>query len=213
MFFRKILLIVLIAQILVISALAQENGGVKGKIRNLQGGVLADVKVTARQNDKDIKSTTTDKKGEFLINGLKAGKYSFVFSKTGFVEGSLNNVEVGKNKIRDLGNKLALDVDQGTLVIIEGSVFNEDGRSIYGAIIDIAKVYENGSTKKLKTISSSESGQFTFRFTEGAATYRVTASAKGKSVTKDVTVDIAAIYRLALTLELGKEKDKENKEN
>lgn len=213
MLFKKIFLFISIVLVLSISAFAQENGGVKGKIRNLQGGVLTDVKVTAKQDDKNIKTTTTDKKGEFIISGLKAGKYSFVFTKTGFVEGSLNNVEVKKDKIRDLGNKLALDVDQGTLVIIEGSVFNEDGRSIYGAIIDIARVYENGSIKRLKTSSSSDSGQFTFRFTEGAATYRITASAKGKSVSKDVTVDSAAIYRVALTLNLGKEKEKENQDN
>lgn len=202
---KKVFLIILL---LSISAFAQENGGVKGRIRNLQGGVLADVKVTVKQDEKELKTTSTDKKGEFLINGLKAGKYSFVFTKTGFVQGTLNNVEVKKNKIRDLGDKLALDIDQGTLVIIEGSVFNEDGRSIYGAIIDIAIVNQDGSLKKLKTISSSESGQFTFRFKEGnTMTFRITASARGKSATKDVTVDMAAVYRLALTLNLREEKD------
>lgn len=204
---KKILLIILSALVLSISTFAQENGGVKGRIRNLQGNSIAEVKVVVRQDDKDIRTTSTDKKGEFLVNGLKAGKYSFVFTKSGFVQGTLNNVEVKKNKIRDLGDKLALDIDQGTLVIIEGSVFNEEGRSIYGAIIDIARVYENGSIKKLKTISSSESGQFTFRFTEGTANFRITASAKGKSVTKDIRVDSAAIYRLALILNLKEEKE------
>ncbi|MEK7725370.1 MAG: carboxypeptidase-like regulatory domain-containing protein [Acidobacteriota bacterium] len=168
---KKIFLIILIALISSLSALAQESGGVKGRIRSMQGSILTDVKVTLNQDDKNIKTTNTDKRGEFQFNGLKAGKYSFTFTKSGFVQGTLNNVEIKKNKIRDLGDKLALDIDQGTLVIIEGSVFNEDGRSIYGAIIDIARVYENGSTKKLKTISSSESGQFTFRFTEGTATF------------------------------------------
>jgi hypothetical protein len=205
---QKIFLIILFALTLSIAAFAQENGGVKGKIRNLQGGVLADVKVTIKQDDKDIKTTTTDKKGEFRIEGLKAGKYSFIFVKTGFVQGTINNVEVRKNKIRDLGDKLALDIDEGTLVIIEGSVFNQEGRSLYGAIIDIARVHQDGTTKKLKTISSSESGQFTFRFKEGnTETFRITASAKGKSVSKNITVDNAAIYRLALTLDLKEEKD------
>lgn len=204
---KKISFIISIALILSISVFAQEKGGVKGRIRNMQGNILADVKVAVKQDDKDILTTSTDKRGEFQINGLKAGKYSFVFTKTGFVQGTLNNVDIKKDKIRDLGDKLALDIDQGTLVIIEGSVFNEDGRSIYGALIDIASINSDGSTKKIKTISSSESGQFTFRFREGSNTFRITAAAKGKSVSKDITVDSAAIYRLALTLSLKEEKD------
>lgn len=204
---KNLFLIVLFTLISAFSSLAQENGGVKGRIRNMQGGVLTDVKITVRQDDKDIKTSTTDKRGEFLIDGLKPGKYSFTFVKTGFAQGSLNNVEIKKNKVRDLGDKLALDIDQGSLVIIEGSVFNEDGYSIDGAVIDIARVNGDGSVKKIKTVSSSESGRFTFRFSQGTMTFRITASAKGKSVSKDITVDSAAIYRLALTLQLKQEKD------
>lgn len=202
---KKISFIVFLSFLLSVAVFAQENGGVKGRIRSMQGNALADVNITVKQDDKDIRTATTNKKGEFLVSNLKEGRYSFIFTKTGFVQGTLNNVEVKKNKVRDIGDKLALDIDQGTLVIIEGSVFNEDGRSIYGAVIDIARVYQDGSLKKLKTVSSSESGQFTFRFTEGIATYRITASANGKSVSKDVSVDSAAIYRLALTLDLKKE--------
>ena len=204
---QKIFFVFSIAAILSVSGLAQEIGGVKGRIRTLQGGVLSEVKVTALQDDKEIKTTVTDKKGEFVMDKLKAGKYSFNFSKQGFTTGTVNNVQIGKNKIRDLGDKLALDVDEGTLVIIKGSVFNETGRSIYGAIVDIARVFDDGTVKKMKSSYSSESGEFTFRFTEGTATFRVTASAKGKTVSKDITVDSAAIYRLALTLNLEEKRD------
>ena len=204
---QKIFFVFSIAAILSVSGLAQEIGGVKGRIRNLQGGVLSEVKVTALQDDKEIKTTVTDKKGEFVMDKLKAGKYSFNFSKQGFTTGTVNNVQIGKNKIRDLGDKLALDVDEGTLVIIKGSVFNETGRSIYGAIVDIARVFDDGTVKKMKSSYSSESGEFTFRFTECTATFRVTASAKGKTVSKDITVDSAAIYRLALTLNLEEKRD------
>jgi hypothetical protein len=203
---KKLILVFSFALICSLSAMAQEMGGVKGKIRNLQGGVLSEVKVTAQQDGKDVKSTSTNKNGEFVLDRLKAGKYSLTFSKRGFTTGTINNVEVGKNKIRDLGGKLALDIDEGMLVIIRGTVFDQNGYSIYGAIVDIARVQNEGSVKKLKSSQSSESGEFSFRFTEGAATYRITASAKGKSVSKDVSVDSAAIYRLALTLDLGQEK-------
>ena len=207
-FIKNVLFLLSIAVVVSLPAKAQETGGVKGKIRNLQGESLSGVRVEVQQNEKHIATSSTNGRGEFLINRLKAGKYTFVFSKRGFATGTINNVEIGKNKVRDLGDKLALDVDEGMLVIIRGSVFTESGHSIYGAIVDISLVQSNGSLKKLKTSYTSESGEFGFRFPEGEATFRVTASAKGKTVSKDITVDSAAIYRLALTIDLSENKDK-----
>lgn len=192
------------------SVVGQDIGGVKGKVRTPQGNTLAEVKVTARQDEKDVKSTVTNKNGEFVLDGLKTGKYSFNFYKSGFSSGTVNNVEVGKNKIRDLGSRLVLDIDEGTLVMIKGSVFDQDGRSIFGAKVEIARVLSDGSIKRLGSKYSTQSGEFTFRFSEANAIYRVTASLKGKTATKDVTVDNAAIYRLALTLDLSDAKPNDN---
>lgn len=206
-FLSKITLLVSVFSLFGFSVVGQAIGGVKGKVRTPRGNTLAEVKVTAQQDDKDVKSTITNKNGEFVLDGLKAGKYSFTFYKSGFSSGTINNVEVGKNKIRDLGNRLVLDVDEGTLVLIKGSVFDQEGRSIYGAKVNIAQVLGDGSVKKLDSKYSGESGDFTFRFSEGTATYRVTAALKGKTATKEITVDNAAIYRLALTLSLEKVND------
>ncbi|HRH44776.1 MAG TPA: carboxypeptidase regulatory-like domain-containing protein [Pyrinomonadaceae bacterium] len=205
--------IILVLAVFSVSALAQEIGGVKGTVRTPRGAAIPEVSITVRQNEQDVKTVMTNKNGDFVIDKLKAGKYSFVFSKDGFTSGSLNNVEVGKNKIRDLGSRLVLDVDEGNLVIVRGAVFNQDGRSIFGAKIEIAKVLENGAVKKLDSKYSSQSGEFVFRFNKGAATFRITASVDGKSATKDVTVDEAAIYRTALTLNLEKDKDKNDNDN
>lgn len=199
--------IILVLAFFSISALAQEIGGVKGTVRTPRGAAIPEVIITVRQNEQDVKTITTNKNGDFVIDKLKAGKYSFIFSKDGFTSGTINNVEVGKNKIRELGSRLVLDVDEGNLVIVRGAVFNQDGRSIYGATIEIAKVLADGSVKKINSSYSSQSGEFVFRFTKGAATFRITASLKGKSASKDVTVEEAAIYRTALTLNLEKEEN------
>ncbi len=213
-FLKYTVLFMSVLAFLSVSAGAQEIGGVKGKVRNSRGIGLAEVAVTARQNERDIKTTTTDNNGEFVIDGLRSGKYTFIFNKNGFTSGTINNVEVGKNKIRDLGTKLFLDIDDGTLVVIKGSVFDSEGRSIYGAKIEIARVLGDGTVKKINSSYSSQDGEFTFRFSKGTATFRITAFAKGKSASKDVTVDEAAIYRTAITLNLEKEKDKnQNSEN
>ena len=196
---------------------AQDTGGVKGKVRTTKGEGIASATIIARQQGEDIKTATSDAKGNFVLEGLKAGNYNLVFSKSGYSSGVLYNVEVKKKRIGDLGERLVLTVDQGTQVIIKGTVFDEAGRSVAGAKVEIEKISSDGSVTKIKSIYSSlgsdpgvrggdgnARGEFTFRFPEGAAKYRVTATAKNASASKEIEVDSAAIYRLALTLNLSK---------
>ena len=185
-------------------AFAQETGGLKGKVRATNGDGISGATVTARQNGKDIKSVTSDGKGNFELVNIKTGVYNITFDKSGYSSGVLYNVEVKKNKYSDLGDRLILTVDQGTLVIVKGSVFDQNGRSVGGAKVAIEKILSDGSTKKIGSGNASYSGEFTFRFPEGASKYRVIASAKGVEESKEISVDNAAIYRLAITLKLDK---------
>ncbi len=205
-FFKPISLLLVVFVFSLTAAFAQESGGVKGRVRTAKGDGIASAIVTARQNGADLKSVTADAKGNFVLDGLKAGNYNLVFSKSGYSSGVLYNVEVKKNKIGDLGERLILTVDQGTQVIIKGSVFAPDGRSVGGAEIKIERVSSDGSTKKVGSSVASYSGEFTFRFPESAAIYRVTASAKGATASKEIEVNSAAIYRLAITLDYKSEK-------
>lgn len=189
---------------------AQETGGVKGKVRTTKGEGIAGVSITARQNSEDVKSATSDTKGNFELVGLKAGLYNIVFSKNGYSSGLIYNVEVKQKKTNNLGDRLILMVDQGTQVIIKGTVFDQDGRSVAGAKVEIEKILSDGSTRKIGSGFTSYGGEptargeFTFKFNEGAAKFRVTASANGISSSKEVEVSNAAIYRLAITLSLNK---------
>lgn len=181
-----------------------QSGGAKGKVRNSRGDGLSGATVTARIDGDDIKSVKTDAKGNFELNGLKSGTYNFVFEKSGFSTGVKYNVEIKGDKQVNLGDRLVLTVDKGTQVIINGSVYNQAGFGIYGAKIEIERILEDGKTKKVASGYSAEFGEFNFRFSEGAARFRVTASAKGVSASKEVTVDSPAVYRLAITLILEK---------
>ena len=70
------------------------------------------------------------RKANFVMDGLESGIYNFAFSKDGYGSGILYNVEVKKNKItRASANRLILATDQGTQVLVKGSVFNQDGVS------------------------------------------------------------------------------------
>jgi hypothetical protein len=197
---------VLIAAFSSAAAFAQDTGGIKGKVRTTRGDGISGVTITARQNGEDVKTVTSDNGGKFLLSNLKTGIYNIVFTKNGYSSGLKYNVEIRKGKVGDLGDRLILTVDQGTQVIIKGSVFNEDGRSVSGAEVKIERISGNRSVQKIGSIYTNVSGEFTFRQPEGAAKFRVTASAKGASASKEVEVSGAAIYRLAINLEIRNEK-------
>lgn len=189
-------------------AFAQSTGGIKGKVRDTKGDGIGSVTITVRQKGEDLKSVKSDAKGNFVMEGLKTGLYNVVFEREGYGSGVLYNVEVRKNKTGDLGERLVMRVDQGTLVIINGSVFNQFGGSVYGAEVKIERI-SGGSNKKVGESFTSQSGEFMFRFPEKADRFRVTASAKGASVSKEIEVGGAAVYRLSLILEIPV-KQKEN---
>ena len=195
-------LLLLTANCFLLSVYAQSTGGVKGKVRTPNGDGIANATVTARQDGEDLKSVRSDKDGNFTVEGLKEGRYNLVFEADGYSSGVLYNIEIRKNKTGNLKERLILRVDEGTQVILRGSVFSPDGRSIYGAKIEVEQISENGKTRKVGSGYTSQSGEFVFRFPEGTAKLRVTASAKGKESAKEIEVDTAAIYRLALTLDL-----------
>lgn len=191
----------MVCALALLTASAQDStGGAKGKVRDGRDNPLAGVTVTARMAGKDVQKAKTDAKGNFQIGGLKSGSYNFVFERAGYTGGVKYDVEIVAGETRDLGDKLIMTVDSGSLVLIRGSVFQEDGRSFANAKIDMFRVLADGSLKKLGTAATNYSGDFGFRQPAGEARLRFTASADGMSASKDLEVSSAGIYRLAITL-------------
>lgn len=188
-------------------AAAQCRDCIVGKVKNEKGKSMEAVTVTVRQDGKDLKSVETDSKGKFQLTDLAPGLYNLVFEKAGYSTGILKNVEVRRDKRNNLDDRLVMKVDRGTLVIVEASVFNQNGFSLQGAKVVIEEVLSDGTTKKLDSGYSSRDGDIIFRFPEKATTYRVTASVKGLSAAKDVEVNEAAIYRTSITLDLSRDRD------
>ncbi len=185
-----------------LTAKAQETGGVKGKVRSSNDSPIAGATITARQNGVDKKSVRSGGKGEFVLDGLTPGVYNFVFDASGYATGVKFNVNVKKGKITDLGDNLRLTVDQGTMVIVRGSVFFKDGRSVPGARVEYARVRSDGSLQKIGETVASYDGEFGFRQREGAAKLRITVRYKDAVATKDLDVDSAQIYRIAISLDV-----------
>jgi Carboxypeptidase regulatory-like domain len=188
--------------ILSFACLAQDKttGAIKGKVR-VEKGSPAGVSVILRQGEREVTRATTDKHGEFLIAHVAPGVYAVTLRKPGLSIGTVEPVEVKAGKTRALGDHLVLSVDEGSIAFIRGSVFTEDGRSVPGARVELARIVDEKSTQKLDSRVTGETGEFVFRLPPDTAKYRVTLKANGAEPTfKDVEVDSAAVFRIALTL-------------
>lgn len=172
--------------------------GVKGKVRDIDGGAINGATIEARQEGKVIRTATSDAKGQFVIN-LEPGVYNIAFDAVGYSTGVLYRVEVKRNNIRDLGGNLRMTRDRGTLVLVRGIVFDKNNLSVPGAVVDLYQV-SGSSEKKLGTVYTNESGDFAFRGFRGSGTYRVKASYSGTSAAKDIEIDQPQVYRTAINI-------------
>jgi hypothetical protein len=176
-----------------------EGGGLKGRVR-VAAGTSAGVSVTLRQNEREVAQTVTNSKGEFELRGIAPGLYGLTFRKAGLSTGRMEGVEVRAGKVRTL-DKLFMTIDEGSIAHLRGSVFDERGLSLGNVEIELALILPDGSLKKLEERVASGLGNFAFQLSPEPARYRVTAKAEGRqTATQDVTIDSAAIFRVALTL-------------
>ena len=199
---KRLISAVIATLLLAVVSMAQDRstGGIKGKVR-VEAGAPAGVTVVVRQDQREINRVTTDKSGSFLVQRLPAGKYGLTFRKPGLSVGTIENVEVKPGKTRSLGDRLILTIDEGSLAFIRGSVFNSEGRSVPGAKVELAKIQDDGSTKKIDGRITNETGSFSFRLTPDPAKFRITVkSGNAEPVSEDVEIDGAAVYRVALSL-------------
>ena len=203
--FKKSLFV--IAMMLVVpSVLMAQNkqdkslGAIKGKVR-VETGTPAGVAVVVRRGETEVAHATTNKDGDFLVSKLTPGVFGLTFRKAGLSVGTIEDVEVKAGKTRSLGDRLVLTIDEGSIAFLSGSVFSAEGRSVPNAKVELSRILEDGSTKKIDGRITTETGTFKFRLSPDAAKYRVSVKPEGvEPVTKDVEIDGAAVYRVALNL-------------
>ena len=188
--------------LLAVACLAQDKttGAIKGKVRVEQGSPSG-VAVILLQGDREVTRAATDRKGEFTIAHVTPGVYSLRFRKPGLSVGTIEPLDVKAGKTRALGDRLVLSIDEGSIAFLRGSVFTESGKSVPGVRVELVKVIDENSVQKIDARVTGETGEFVFRLSPETAKYRVTVKADGAQLaSKDVEVDSAAVYRVALTL-------------
>jgi len=184
-----------------VAGFAQDKttASIKGKVR-VEKGSPSGVSVMLMQGDNEISQSTTNGRGDFVLSRVTPGTYSIKFRKAGLSVGTIDDISVKAGQTRTLGDRLYLTVDEGSIVFIRGSVFTEEGRSVPGVRVDLSRVVGEDSIHKLDSRMTGETGEFVFRLPPDVGKYRLSLKADGtEPATKDVEVDNAAVYRVALT--------------
>lgn len=191
-----------ITLLLLIAAAAQaqdkQTGTIKGKVR-VEKGSPAGVTVILRQGEDEVARVTTERKGDFVITRIRPGIYGLTFRKPGLAVGSIEKLEVKAGKTRSLGDSLVLSIDEGSIAFIRGSVFSEGGKSVPNVRVELARVVFENQVEKIDARITGETGEFVFRVPPDVAKYRLTLNVdNAEPVSKDVEVDGAAVFRVAL---------------
>jgi hypothetical protein len=181
-----------------VSAQDKHTGQIKGKVKAEKGSPDG-VAVILRQGEREVARVSTDRKGNFLIARIAPGFYGLTFRKPGLAIGSIENLEVKAGKTRSLSD-LILSIDEGSIAFIRGSVFNEAGRSVSNVRVELSRIVSDSQVQNLDARMTGETGEFVFRVSPDGAKYRLTLKSDGaEAVSKDVEVDGAAVFRVALT--------------
>jgi hypothetical protein len=186
--------------LIAVVCLAQDKSTatIKGKVR-VERGSPSGVAVIVLQGEREVTRATSDRKGDFAITRVPPGTYSVKFRKAGLAVGTIDDVTLKGGQTRSFKD-IILSVDEGSIVFIRGSVFTEEGRSVPGAKVDLARVISDNAIQKLDSRVTGETGEFVFRLPPDPGKYRLTLKADGaEQFSKDVEVESAAVYRVALT--------------
>jgi len=200
--FNKTLFVLLITLVAAGISFGQDKsfGTIKGRVR-VETGTPGGVTVIVRRGETEITRSTTAKNGNFVVSRLTPGVYGVTFKKPGLSIGSIEEIEVRAGKTRSLGDRLILTIDEGSIAFLSGAVFNADGRSVSNAKVELSRILEDGTTKKIDGRITTETGSFKFRLSPEPGKYRVSVKRDGaEPLSKDVEIDGAAVYRVALSL-------------
>lgn len=182
---------------------AQATGGVKGRVEVDSGHAPSGVVVAALRGEDEVARVETDRKGQFELGGLAPGVYRLTFRKSGLKSAELKQFQIRAGKVGSLGTRVFMPLDEGSIAFLSGSVFDAVGRSVRGARVELSVVGADGSVRKIDGRVTNQTGQFTFRLRPDAARYRVRAKAEAGEDEKEIEIEGAMIYRVALSLKPG----------
>src|SRR5687768_8582459 len=164
--FNKTALALMLTLLIAGVALGQDKdkslGTIKGKVK-VETGTPGGVTVVVRRGETEVARVQTQKGGDFVVSRLTPGIYGLTFRKPGLSIGTIEEIEVKAGKTRSLGDRLVLTIDEGSIAFLSGAVFNPDGRSVPNAKVELSRIHEDGTAKKIDARLTTETGSFKFR--------------------------------------------------
>lgn len=195
-----------IVLLLTLAASAEaQQATVKGKVKEQGGKALAGVAIRAvnAANQKDVRETKSDSKGEFEVAGLGGGDYVFTFELAGFKTFVTRRLEVKAGDTIKLKTTIEMAREREAFSMIDGAIFSSEGFSLPNATVVIERISDGKRFKQEKT--AEDGGAFRFRVPAEKATYRITATARGfQSASQEVEVVPDEVRHIALSLERAK---------
>ncbi len=101
------------------AVIAQATGQIAGTVRDAQGAVMPGVLVEAASPAliEKVRSTTTDRNGQYRITGLPVGTYTVTFSLEGFLKQQQNNVVISSGFTAPVNATMAVGQLAETVVV------------------------------------------------------------------------------------------------
>ena len=97
--------------------LASGTGGISGKVTDTGGAVLPGVTVSLTARGRVVAQTTTGPNGGYSFDGLTAGRYSVVFTLTGFSTDSEDDVAVTAGQSTDVNSEMRVGSVSETVMV------------------------------------------------------------------------------------------------
>lgn len=146
---------------------ASGTGRVVGRVTAAADG-LSGVRVRVTAGPSTGQSTTTDADGDYVIEDLPAGTYTFEFSKSGFTTRTIGGVLVSERETTELNVEMRAAPGDGSLT---GTVRDEGGLALSGVRVEVRtadSVVATGNTNNAGeyTISGIEPGRYSVRFSK-----------------------------------------------
>jgi len=153
---------------LVDAAQASASGTISTTPGNLSGSVrsngtgISGVEVALIKNGQTVNTTTTDNDGNYALTGVSAGSgYQLVFTKTGYISTSYNDITVPSGDTYNLESINLQPVSQEQSGSFEGNVINAlTGEYVSGVSISFRPGVNNTDGTIAATVVTDSSGHY-----------------------------------------------------
>jgi vitamin B12 transporter len=137
------------------SAAAADDGSIRGVVQDQLGGAIAGAQATAMRDGQNVKTATTDARGEFTLDGLVEGRYQVVVTAPGFTDRTSDAIFVAATGRVNLAIQLQITgLQADVLVTAAASDVSQAQTGASATVVDGATITALGNTELLEPLRS-----------------------------------------------------------